>query len=471
MKESGKITAPAKTVFVLTLALLGVGCSASIAIAQSPGTFSATGSMTTSRIFHTATLLPNGKVLIAGGSSGRPTSSAELYDPSTGVFTATGSMTLARARHTATLLPSGKVLIIGGNDERLGSAELYDPATGTFAAIGDLIAPPTDFFQRATLLASGRVLVVHRLFPDPRFRLGVTEIHEDPATGTFSAVEKASITTSFGVQAEVILLPDGRVLIASCCNQSLLYDPGSGVLSFAGSALRVGEQYTATLLTNGKVLLAGGDFELYPQGSADADFYDPTTGTFTATGDMTTRRFAHTAILLPDGTVLIAGNSTDVSFGLATAELYDPITGRFTATADMTTARAYQTATLLPDGRVLIAGGLNYNRSAPTSSAELYNPPLLGPVPILSLDSTNYCTGATWSLRAGNAVPKASIRLLGTTNGKFWEVSEWRKTDANGSIIVEGTFPNGTEGTYTLRKEIGGVLSNAVPFTVSNCGS
>jgi Galactose oxidase, central domain len=93
----------------------------STAIAQSPGTFIATGSMTVARFFHTATVLADGRVLIAGGQRLDPPpadftnlSSAEIYDPGTGTFTATGSMTRTRSRHTATLLPNGQVLIAGG---------------------------------------------------------------------------------------------------------------------------------------------------------------------------------------------------------------------------------------------------------------------------------------------------------------------------------------------------------------------
>jgi hypothetical protein len=102
-----------KTCFVLTLLL---SC---VAGAQSPGTFTATGNMTTGRVQHTATLLLDGKVLIAGGEDGSSPfysilSSAEIYDPATGTFAPTSNMTRARQEHSATLLPDGRVLIAGG---------------------------------------------------------------------------------------------------------------------------------------------------------------------------------------------------------------------------------------------------------------------------------------------------------------------------------------------------------------------
>ena len=117
------------------------------------GTFAPTGSMGTSRSQHTATLLRNGKVLITGGSTLRADanfyvlSSAELYDPATGTFIPTGSMTTERVSHTATLLSNGKVLIAGGigglhGGIALATAELYDPASGSFATTGSLVAPP-----------------------------------------------------------------------------------------------------------------------------------------------------------------------------------------------------------------------------------------------------------------------------------------------------------------------------------------
>src|SRR5207249_2969423 len=130
--------------------------------------FTATGNMTTTRDLATATVLPNGKVLVVGGrdATGAQLATAEIYDPATGVFTATGSMSVPRQEFTATLLPNGKVLIAGGAKWSFpttfyASAETYDAATGTFTPTGAMNSPHVD--HTATLLPNGKVLLASGL--------------------------------------------------------------------------------------------------------------------------------------------------------------------------------------------------------------------------------------------------------------------------------------------------------------------
>ena len=150
----------------LSIALLSI--SAVLTASGSPFTFSNTGSLNAVRAYHTTTLLPNGKMLAAGGYNGvNYLSSAELYDPASGTWSATDSLNTARAYHTATLLPNGKVLVAGGYDgvNYHSSAELYDPASGTWSATGSLNT--ARYNHTATLLPNGKVLVAGDTWREP----------------------------------------------------------------------------------------------------------------------------------------------------------------------------------------------------------------------------------------------------------------------------------------------------------------
>lgn len=306
--ESGKAVpiGPIQTVTTYTLTVknsLGVVVSKQLTV--EPLVFSQTGPLSFARSGHTATLLPDGRVLVAGGGADDAISrSAELYDRASGTFTTTGAMRVGRGHHTATLLQSGKVLITGG---WVRSAELYDPATGTFTSTGDMLEIRTQ--HTATLLQSGKVLVAGG------FSSGASPGAElyDPSTGTFSA------TGSMGI---------GR----------------------AG--------HSSTVLSNGTVLVAGGSAG---NGNTDvrgsAEIYDPATSQFTTAGTMTTPRWEHTATRLRDGTVLIVGGTSSNTSGNATSEIFDPATKIFTATGKLRVARTYHTATLMPDDTVLVVAG------------------------------------------------------------------------------------------------------------------
>ncbi len=377
------------------------------AVAAAPSTAptaTPTGLMTAERAGQTATLLADGRVLIAGGVGsikqsnlileGEAVATAELFDPKTGTFSVTGSMGVPRVNQTATLLADGRVLIAGGyfNSEALASAELYDPKTGTFSPTGSMSVPRGQ--HTATLLADGRVLIAGG--DDAAHASATAEIF-DPKTGTFSAT--GPMTTA-RTGASATLLSDGRVLITGGTGpyaaspqyagspdlaSAELYDPKTGTFSATGSMTAARFQQTATLLSDGRVLIAGG-CDNNGDGLTSAELYEPKTGTFSATGSMTAARFQQTATLLSDGRVLIAGGfaggglaaggyGASVVASHATAELYDPATGRFKATGSMSIPRAGHTATLLSDGRVLVAGGYIDTSEGPSlASAELYNP-------------------------------------------------------------------------------------------------
>ncbi len=420
-----------KITFILLIFLLSAAGYSPLARAQSSGTFTATAAMATARSFHTATLLRDARVLIAGGvpesDPSTPSSRTEIYDRVKQTFTQSGNMTIGRSSHTATLLPDGRVLIVGGDS--IGTAELYEPSTGSFTATGSLLTARRGF--NATLLANGRVLIAGGVArcTDSACVIGDAELY-DPSTGVFTtagsyAGSLASLAASFlGFGSTSTLLPDGTVLFATAPS-ALVYDPASGAFSLKG-AMVINNQFSvppfvdraANLLLNGRVLTAGGYDEAAGRLKV-AELYDAASGVFTPTGSMTRPRDGHTATLLPDGSVLVAGGESQVcdSSGCffsgteSSAELYDPAKGAFTDAGNMTVSREWHTATLLNSGEVLITGGTAYGS---TASAELYQPASVSPPPTLfSLAGDGMGQGAIWHAATGQLASPQATALAG----------------------------------------------------------
>jgi hypothetical protein len=341
----------------------------------------------------TATLLSTGKVLIAGGSLNQgPTetllSSAELYDPATDSFTVTGSMLEARANQTATLLQDGRVLIAGGlgckptgkseecsAKDTVASAELYDSTTGKFVRTGSMSTPRAS--ATATLLNDGRVLLADGA------NSVVAEVY-DPGKGEFAPTGPSLVVFETSVAT---ILRSGQVLVAGRAAgtpYAQLYDPTLGRFTelaltlppdAAASAQYNGRSFdrsapeTATLLKDGRVLL----FE-----SGYLETYDPATGNLAPAGFLSApgQWEDPTATVLADGRVLLEGGtfSSDPNGNGATtassAATFDPLSG-LQQVSPLTSARLFQTATLLPNGSVLVAGGTTDGQSA-LSSAEVF---------------------------------------------------------------------------------------------------
>ncbi len=361
------------------------------------------------RSSHTATLLPDGRVLVAGGcvqpepsgQCSKATATAEIYDPAHRSFARTASMTTARIGHVATLLADGRVLVSGGcatlncgaarsSSER--SAELYDPAAGRWTKTGGMVF--VQHHPTATVLPSGpasvcgsncgKVLVVGTATAlDGTSTPTDAELY-DPRTGTWAPTATTEHTRDYPTS---VLLGTGKVLVASTVSDlpsttavpAELYDPAMSTWTPTGNAEPSPETTeTMTLLPDGRVLAVASDLAV----KKGVELYDPTGlpdpanpavkgGVWSSTAKLTVARFGNVATRLHDGNVLVTGGE-GVALGepptppLGTAELYNEKAAAFTSAATMAGGRAVDpviqtgrptfTATLLPDGAVLVVG-------------------------------------------------------------------------------------------------------------------
>lgn len=295
------------------------------------GTAGNFGQMTIARQKFGFALVSGGKFLVAGGFDGANNlASAELYDPNTGLFTPTGSMQVERQLPITIPVLGGLVLVAGGlSGTYLAECELYNPQSGIFVPTGSMSTPRSATTASATLLVNGSVLVLGGVIPggSPTY-LNTGEVY-NPSVGTWS--------------------PTGNMTF-----------PTQGA--------------TATILTNGTVLVAGG-ISTGGITNAGAQLYNSTSNSFAATGNMNHDRTAAAAVRLGNGKVLVAGGSASGTGTIATCEVYDPALGTWANVASLGTPRQGHTLTILPDGsgKVLAAGGLNAG-GAIVSTAEIYDP-------------------------------------------------------------------------------------------------
>jgi len=298
------------------------------------------GTLGFGRAGHTATLLADGRALVVGGEGGNaPLASVEQYDSQVNRWIAAPSLGLARSEHTATLLPSGEVLVVGGTVAPSGvigttpTVELFDPVAGRWRGESSLHQPRSG--QTATLLTNGQVLIV-----------GGEAL--DPVTGQARLVSSAEI-----------------------------YDPASNTWTLTTPPVRARIGHTATLLSDGRVLIAAGEtggVNGQREIGATAELFDVVNGSWTLSGDLSLARADATATLLTNGQVLVIGGRVGGGNTTSAAELFDPGRGVWSVASGLGTPRAEQTATHLLDGRVLVAGGYEREAATPTGSAERYDP-------------------------------------------------------------------------------------------------
>ena len=340
---------------------------------QTVGQITPTSVMNVPRSGHTATLLRDGTVLMAGGMlrNGDFSDTAEVFDPKTNRFSPTGNMLRGRVGAAAAVLPSGKVLIAGGWHET-DEAEIYDPATRSFAVtarMSEKRARPT-----ATVLRDGTALITGgECDPNTMEAANSAEVY-DEKTGVFTRVGAMHMGRSMHTAT---LLQDGRVLVAGggtareqVTDTTEIYDPKTRSFSLAGKMSVPRYKHTAVLLDDGTVLIAGGsDARDWKSAYDSAEIYNPRTNAFVPAGKMRDGRFKlpAEAVRMKNG-VLVFG-------GAQGAALYDERNKEFREVAgSVDTERFYPSATLMDDGRVLLAGGYPRHSDAATRNAWLYVP-------------------------------------------------------------------------------------------------
>ncbi len=376
----------------LCAAVMGAPLAATDRAPSAPSlTWSLTAALRDGRGQDTATLLSDGRVLVAGGlSNGVSLASAEIYDPRAGRWARTAPMPSAHGEQTATLLPDGDVLVASGNagsGAPTARADLYDPRQGRWRPTAPLRTGRDE--ATATLLRDGIVLVAGGQVTQLAVATRAVELY-DPQRGQGRQAAPLRVARAC---ATATLLPDGTVLVAGGVTgdggegmtlaSAELYDPRRGQWRMTAPMRQAREEATATLLRDGRVLVAGGyaSYSSYriPGDTylSSVELYDPRTGRWSRTMSLAFPRRAAAAALLHDGDVLVTGGQTTGDSALAAAEVYDPRSGQWIQPDPMRVARVGPTATLLPDGRVLVAGGehgLSANNQHALASAEVYTP-------------------------------------------------------------------------------------------------
>lgn len=329
------------------------------------------------RAAHSATLLPNGKVLIAAGFRKGPngysqlySNTAELYDPSTGKFAYTGSLHIARCGQTATLLPGGDVLITGGNNDTpgLASAELYNSGTGAWTRLPDMLTARQG--HRAVLLTNGKVLIVGGSNKPDLY----AELY-NPATRRFERAGASPLRLS---GSAIVQLRDGKVFIAGgiqgkeAVQYSMVYDPSADKFTRCTDLGIVKYKAGAALLPDGRVIIIGGSDNRDWNGKySSTEIFDPVKNTFTRGPNLHFQRFKlkDAVVTLRNGTIVVAGGDDHI-------EILRPGDTVFTPVVTMDQPYYLSTATLLPNSDILLAGG--YGKDAQCKAkAWLFRPSYL----------------------------------------------------------------------------------------------
>jgi len=457
--------------------------------------------MNAGRYFNTATLLATGKVLVAGGAGScslgtcQQFSSAELYDPATKTWTFTGSMNHVRAAHTATLMQDGRVLVAGGSNITegcLASAEIFDPTTQLWTETGSMSAPRCG--HQAALITQGPnagMVMVFSGSPVCSSCEPVTTTAElyDPATGSWQSTGSLAVGRFWGGSVPPSpVLANGNIMAfggLTCCpytevNEAEIYDVVTGQWT-PTSAKATSAEERAVTLTGGNVLGAGGWSGTEPnnKGVPDTELFNASSQVWSSTTPMSIDRFFYTLTTLASGQVMAAGGCDggwEVCNLLQTAELYDPGSAAWFPTGSLNFARSSHFANLLPDGTLLVSGGYDPNSNQAISTAELYIPP-----PAVSLSNTSLKFGVQVVGTYG-APQVATLTDLGTAtlhitsivaSGDFSQQNNCGSAVPAGKtctihVIFKPTAKGNRTGTVTITDD---AVNSAQTITLTGTGT
>ncbi len=405
-------------------------------------------------------LLQNGKVIIAGGlngaASGGVSNISELYDPSTGQWTQTGNLGVGLAEAFPVALNDGRVLIAGGttygySNTPTSTSELYDPSTGQWTYTGNLHVARTN--APAVKLSDGRVLIISGSQGNFDNDTSTSELY-DPSTGQWTQTGNVNNPIFAGGTSDVVLLNDGRFLKVGNApggNSTVaeLYDPSTGQWTTTGNLLLARYSTKLIKLQDGRVLMISGD--QYGNLVAECEIYDPATGQWTQTGSLHYARSSHDALLLPDGRVLVAGGSDIQGNPILQSEIYDPATGTWIVDAS-TNAGHTDTASMvmLSTGKALLASGNN-------GSTELYTPeanhaPIVGAISVSPnpVQVNNATTASASFTDADTADTHTATWNWGDIINGNPDITTGTVTESNGSGSVSDNHTYTTAGVYTV---------------------
>ncbi|HEX4474174.1 MAG TPA: kelch repeat-containing protein, partial [Polyangiaceae bacterium] len=437
------VVAPGRASCTVRLDFSDAGRPIAYPLLLDPTWTSTSNMMTMARRAHTATLLADGTVLVAGGEHPTGTNttylkSVDLFDPTTNTFAATGAMTVVRSHHAAVSLSDGTVLVAGGLNTTgaLASSEVFDPKAGTWKALGPLKAARAD--TQAVLLSSGQVLVAGGMDPAQQNPILNSAEHFDPTLGTWT------LTTTMQFRRTghfLTTLPTGQavaiggleVTATADTSSSESYDAAKNAWTLGPSMTNSRHYLAGATFPDGDILVAGGFDEANVKTLASAELLAKGASAWASAGTLATATAHHTLTALSaDAAVATGGvtlqNDTTVTTYLKSAELYVAATKSWVALPDLKTARAYHTATALNDGRLLLTGG-----DGPTGTATSAE--------FLALDALGAACTADATCASGHCADGVCCSTDCTTSCNACTKAATGKADGTCALVLAGSDP------------------------------